>query len=114
MLAAVNAEDPGCFHWDFSRIECLQVTKHDAVCPTGVQLLDQHMKRWSLQRHTDAFALYPEAGPDQRINAGSGGSLYQSWIRLAHRGEVGDKAIAVQAHEGAIRSGLPGAIPECP
>src|SRR5580693_3300998 len=72
------------------------------------------MKRRSLQRHTEAFALSSEAGSDQSIDAGAGGGLYQSWIRLSHRGEVGDKAIAVQPHEGAMRSGLQGAIPECP
>jgi len=77
-------------------------------------LLDQQMKRWSLQRHAEAFALSPEAGSDQRIDASAGGGLYQSWVRLANRGEVGDKAIAVQPHKGAMRSGLAGAIPECP
>jgi len=77
-------------------------------------LLDQQMKRWRLQRHAEAFALSPEAGSDERINPGAGGGLYQSWIRLAHRGKVRDEAIAVQPHEGAMRSGLAGAIPECP
>jgi hypothetical protein len=114
MLTAVNAEDSCCFHWDFPRIECLLLTKHDAVVPTGVQLLDQQMERWSLQRHADAFALSPEAGSDERIDAGPGGGLYQSWIRLSHRGEVGYEAIAVQPREGAVRTSLAGAIPECP
>ena len=72
------------------------------------------MKRWSLQRHAEAFALSPEAGSDQRIDAGVGGGLYQPWIRLSHRGEVGYEAIAVQPREGALRSSLAGAIPECP
>src|ERR1035437_5150586 len=114
MLVAVNAELPRCFHWDFARIEGLQLTKDDAVVPTRVQLLNQQMKCRRLQCHAEALAFSPEAGSDQRIDAGTGGGLYQSWIRLGHRVDVGDEAIAIQPHEGAMRSCLVGAIPECP
>ena len=93
MLTAVNVEQPCRFHWDLARVEGPQLIKDDAVVPTRVQLLDQQMKRWSLQRHTESFALSPEAGSDQRIDAGADGGLYQSWIRLAHRGEVGDLSL---------------------
>src|ERR1035441_3529205 len=114
MLVAVNAELPRCFHWDFARIEGLQLTKDDAVVPTRVQLLNQQMECRRLQRHAEALALSPEAGSDQRIDAGAGGGLYQSWVRISKRVDVGDEAIAIQPHEGAMRSGLQGAFPECP
>src|ERR1039458_514426 len=114
MLVAVNAEYPCCFHWDFARIEGLQLIKDDAVVPTRVQLLNQQMKCRRLQCHAEALALSPEAGSDQRIDAGAGGGLYQPWVRLSHRDEVWDEAIAIQPHEGAMRSCLVGAIPECP
>src|ERR1035438_3120805 len=95
MLVAVNAEYPCCFHRDFARIEGLQLTKDDAVVPTRVQLLNQQMKCRRLQRHAEALAFSPEAGSYQRIDAGAGGGLYQSWIRLAHRVDVGDEAVAI-------------------
>src|ERR1035441_3887283 len=113
MLAAVDAEQPRGFHWDFARVEGPQLTKDDAVVPTRVELLDQQMECRRLQRHAEALARFPEARSDQRIDAGAGGGLYQPWIRLSHRGEVGDEAIAVEPHEGAMRSGLPGPVPEC-
>src|ERR1017187_3219892 len=90
MLVAVNAELPRCFHWDFARIEGPQLTKDDAVVPTRVELLDQQMECRRLQRHAEALARFPETRPDQRIDAGTDGGLYQSWIRLSHRGEVGN------------------------
>src|ERR1017187_2877007 len=111
-LVAVNAEEPCCFHWDFARIEGLQLTKDDAVVPTRVQLLNQQMECRRLQRHAEALALSPEAGSDQRIDAGAGGGLYQSWVRISKRVDVGDEAIAIQPHEGAMRSCLVGAIPD--
>src|ERR1035438_8848255 len=114
MLVAVNGEYPCCFHRDFARIEDLQLTKDDAVVPTRVQLLNQQMKCRRLQRHAEALALSPEAGSDQRIDAGAGGGLYQPWVRFPNRVDVGDEAIAIQAHEGAMRSCLVGAISECP
>jgi hypothetical protein len=114
MLTAVNVEQPCRFHWDLARVEGPQLIKDDAVVPTPVELLDQQMKRWSLQRYAEALALSPEAGSDQRINAGAGGGLYQSWIRLSQRGEVGYEAVAVHPDEGAVRFGLQCAIPECP
>src|ERR1035441_3996186 len=85
MLFAVNAEYPCCFHRDFARIEGLQLTKDDAVVPTRVQLLNQQMKCRRLQRHAEALAFSPEAGPDQCIDAGTGGGLYQPWVRFSNR-----------------------------
>ena len=114
MLTAVNVEQPCRFHWDLARVEGPQLIKDDAVVPTRVELLDQQMKRWSLQRYAEALALSPEAGSDQRIYAGASGGLYQPWVRLSHRGEVWDEAIAVQPYEDAMRSGLQGAFPKCP
>src|ERR1017187_5429992 len=113
-LVAVNAEEPCCFHWDFARIEGLQLTKDDAVVPTRVQLLNQQMECRRLQRHAEALALSPEAGSDQRIDAGAGGGLYQSWVRISKRVDVGDEAIAIQTHERTVRSCLVGGIGECP
>src|ERR1022692_674522 len=98
MLVAINAEYPCCFHRDFARIEGLHLTKDDAVVPTRVQLLNQQMKCRRLQCHAEALALSPEAGSDQRIDAGGG--LYQPWVRLSKRVDVGDEAIAIQPHEG--------------